>query len=404
MKKLINNTKKTRKYLIFQKFVDIILRQNLIKGEEMLKKLSLAALVAMGSMSFANATPLTEAIKNVNFGGYLRLRFYHQSDIDALNGTSTQNNTTKWRTTALFKFSVPVSEELKFNSAYAFDWNIGSSANTSGASQVNNVKLFLQYNKDNLTALVGKIPVPSPVTGSGVGEATAAGIIALYKVNDNITIAAAGLDDLLLTDQVGVGGNNTYAAAVLFKQDALSAQLWYFNVDNIVDSDIVARVDYKLNNIKLHADFATAELDDSLSTKTQNYFNVSATFTQDQICAKLGYAQTGKDGGTVVLDADSPIASVLPTEQKTGIANSTDTSAIYAKAGYNVDAKTNAFVAVSLINDDSSTDNDYNEYMVGVNYKYTKKMNVYAYYSILDASGNASDDNNEARVEFKYSF
>jgi len=39
--------------LIFQKFVDIILRQNLIKGEEMLKKLSLAALVAMGSVSFA---------------------------------------------------------------------------------------------------------------------------------------------------------------------------------------------------------------------------------------------------------------------------------------------------------------------------------------------------------------
>jgi len=48
---------------------------------------------------------------------------------------------------------------------------------------------------------------------------------------------------------------------------------------------------------------------------------------------------------------------------------------------------------------------DYKEYAVGVNYKYTKKMNIAAYYSILDGSNGASAcDNDEARVEFKYSF
>ncbi|WP_456470740.1 major outer membrane protein, partial [Caminibacter sp.] len=40
----------------------------------MLKKLSLAALVALGSVSVASATPLTDAIKNVDLSGMLRIR------------------------------------------------------------------------------------------------------------------------------------------------------------------------------------------------------------------------------------------------------------------------------------------------------------------------------------------
>ena len=376
----------------------------------MLKKLSLAALVAMGSMSFATATPLTEAIKNVNFGGYLRLRAYYESD---------KTYTAKWRTTALFKFSVPVSEELKFNTAYAFDWSINSLANLTNEAANNgngatiknpapapgNVKFFLQYSKDGLTALVGKIPVPTPVTGTGVGEATAAGAIALYKVNDNITVAAAGLDDLVGTDQVAPKGNNTYAAAVVYKQDALAAQLWYFNVDNIIDSDIVARVDYKVNNIGLHADFATADLDDSISKDTQTYFNISAAYTQDAISAKLGYAKTGKDGGTVNLDADSPLNVISDTQQIYGITDAADTSAVYGTVGYKVDPKTNVYAGAMLINDENSK--SVNDYIVGVKYKYTKKMNFHVYYDMLNAdAGNAFslEDNNEFRFEAKYTF
>ena len=61
----------------------IIVGQNFKKGEKMLKKLSLAALIAMGGVSFATATPLTDAIKNVDFGGYLRLRVYNDDPSNA---------------------------------------------------------------------------------------------------------------------------------------------------------------------------------------------------------------------------------------------------------------------------------------------------------------------------------
>ncbi len=382
----------------------------------MLKKLSLAALVAMGSMSFASATPLTQAIKNVNFGGYLRVRIYNHS-----KNAGYKSN--RYRTTALFKFSVPVSEELKFNTAYAFDWNIyGINNNKTGDSHLNNVKFFLQYSKDGANVIVGKIPVPTPVTATGVGEATAAGAIATYKVNDNIVVAAAGLDNLLLTDQVGVGGNNTAAAAVIYKKDALAAQLWYFNVNDILDSDVVARADYKVNGIALHADFATAKLDDthvvtaatSLPSmrgtktnvkKTQTYFNVSAAYAQDQLSGKIGYAQTGKDGGIVTLDVDSPLSAVTMTQQIYSITDAADTSMIYGNVGYKFDAKTLAYVADANINDEKSK--TINDFIVGVKYKYTKKMNFHVYYDVLNAdNGNAfkSKDNNEFRFEAKYTF
>ena len=401
----------------------------------MLKKLSLAALVAMSGVSFASATPLTEAIKNVDFGGYLRLRAYYDNPKE---GSKTRH----YRTTALFKFTIPVSEEVKFNTAYAFDWSIYGSGKTvneaTGASNPGaapspgNVKFFLQYSKNGLNAIFGKIPVPTPVTATGVGEAISAGAIVSYNVNPNITVAAAYLDSTVGLDLAGVPmnkdkkvlstGKNIYALAAIYNQDNLNAQAWYFNMEDAIDSDIVLTANYKLNNaISFRVDFATAELDDkkvvdSLDVndsqvgdidpkKTQTYFNIAATYKQAQLCAKVGYAQTGKDGGVVVLDGDSPLASVLPTEQKTGIANTADTNAFYGKVGYQIDPKMNAFVAASFINDNSSSNKDYNEYLIGAKYQYTKKMNIYAYYSILDGSGKAKDDDNdEVRVEFKYTF
>ena len=367
----------------------------------MIKKLSLAAIIAAGSMSVASATPLTEAIKGVDFSGYLRLRAYSES--------SSYDYNNRYRTTALFKFAVPVSEDLKFVNAYAYDWNIyskpHSGALADGDSHVNNVKLFLKYKKNNLTAIAGKIPVATPVTGTGVGEATAAGAVALYKVNDSLTVAGAALADLVLTDQVSVGGNYTYAVAALASAGNLKAQLWGFKVQNIIDTDIVARVDYKMNNVAAHIDYARADLDHDITDDTQTYFNVNVDYKANGLEAKVGYAQTGEDGGTVTLDGDSSLASAFSTEQKTGITDQADTSAIYGKIGYDVTKKANTFLAVTSINDDTTADADYDEYMVGVKYAYTKKMRVYAYYSMLDGKNGAdNNDNNEARIEFKYSF
>jgi len=374
----------------------------------MLKKLSLAALVAMGSMSVASATDLSEAIKDVKLGGYLRLRAYFDSD-DANTGT-TAEETTRWRTTAAFKFAIPVDENLKFHTNFAFDWSIYSDQSNTGPDTARpiNVHMFADYKKNGASLILGKIPVKTPVTGTGVGEAIAAGAIATYKVQDNLTVAAAGLDDLINVDQMKAinkttttKGNNVYAAAVIYNSDVADVQAWYFNVDNTIDSDIVVMADIKAlkaNGLTIHVDYATASLDDSISSDTQSYMNLSATFKQGAICAKAGYAVTGKDGGVVTLDHDSPLASVLGTEQQTGITDTTDNNALYANVTYKVDGKTSVKAAYSAVDAKSS-----NEILVGANYAYTKKFNVYVYYSILDQN-DKGQDNNEARLELKYKF
>jgi len=76
-----------------------------------LAKLSLAAIIAAGAFSVANATSLEDAIKGVDLSGMVRLRFYN-NDVDksAPAGTHDQN---RWRGSSLFKFTIPVSDTIK---------------------------------------------------------------------------------------------------------------------------------------------------------------------------------------------------------------------------------------------------------------------------------------------------
>ena len=338
----------------------------------MLKKLSLAALVAMGSMSVASATDLSEAIKGVNLKGALRIRLYNE---DPDKG-DTYN---KWRTNAAFIFAVPVSDELKVVDRVSTETYVrgddaqpatGKAANGVNSSLADNV-LFAKYSKNGLTVLAGKIPVATPITDTDLfgPPSHGAGVLGTYKVNDKLTVAAAGIDALVAIDggalkfTPGATSGNVYAAAAIYKSNVADVQAWFFQVNDAIDSDIVLSADVKAlkdAGFKIHVDYAQAELDDknivktlhvskpdkglNLS-KTQTYFNVNASFKKDALSAKLGYAVTGEDGGIVVLDGDSKLASVAATEQADSIANTTDNNMIYAKLGYDVDEKTNVYAA-----------------------------------------------------------
>ncbi len=396
----------------------------------MLKKLSLAALVAMGSMSVASATDLSEAIKGVNLKGALRIRLYNE---DPDKG-DTYN---KWRTNAAFIFAVPVSDELKVVDRVSTETYITGKSSADGGAKApggasvnsglaDNV-LFAKYSKNGLTVLAGKIPVATPITDTDLfgPPSHGAGVLGTYKVNDKLTVAAAGIDALVAIDggalkfKPGATSGNVYAAAAIYKSNVADVQAWFFQVNDAIDSDIVLSADVKAlkdAGFKIHVDYAQAELDDknivntlhvsnpdkglNLS-KTQTYFNVNASFKKDALSAKLGYAVTGEDGGIVVLDGDSKLASVAATEQADSIANTTDNNMIYAKLGYDVDEKTNVYAAYTTIDNDSV-----DEIQVGGSYKYTKKFKLSAYYSMLSADKTYSTggDNNEARVEAIYKF
>jgi len=419
-------TKKTLNYLIFKKIDDIILRQNLLKGEEMLKKLSLAALVAMGGMSFASATPLTEAIKNVNVNGYLRLRFYNETP-DKGDGYN------RWRTNAKFVFNIPVAENL------SFVWRVSDQTDVRDRSTSNvmaNVDVnlldnlfFLKYSANGVNAIVGKIPVMTPIT-SADPQTTAhgAGAIATYNVGNGLTVAAGYVDALtnvddvpasVLADGVKTNSHDIYTAAAIYSNEAFGdAQVWYFNATGLIDYEWVARLNLNLlkdYGVALHVDGAISNLDDDVAASVGNtaddshtYYNVSATYTMEQLCAKLGWAQTNDKVGVVELSVDSPIAAVGTTAQRYAIANDTDAAMLYGKIGYQVDPKTNVYVAAANIHNQAKENSV--EYVVGGKYKVNKKFGLSAYYSVLDYSddaekaSNSNIDNNEFRFEAKYTF
>ena len=400
----------------------------------MLKKLSLAALVAMGSMSFASATPLTEAIKNVDLNGMLRIRFYNEDP----DGSHSYR---RWRTNGIFIFKVPVAENIKFvmrnsveSNVYVNDDNVNVPAGVDPKKvnkvddPINNNLLFMAYSKDGLNAIVGKIPVATPVTSADPATpGHGAGAIATYKINDNVTGAAYFIDALKNpNDNSGLGPKIAYniaGAAAIVNVEGVKGQVWYFNINNVADAIITASANidlFKLANIQndynvqFHVDYAYSKLKDSfakanhLSKDAKNYFNISATASVDKASVELGYAYADKHKGAVELSTNAPIGAVIPTANNYNIANKVETSSIYGKVGYNIDPKTNVYLAAQYQNAGSKSgnkNNDLAEYTIGGSYKVTKKLAFSAYYDIADWDSKADyKDNNEFQFEAKYTF
>ena len=394
----------------------------------MLKKLSLAALIAMSGVSFASATPLTEAIKNVNVNGYMRIRFYNENNDD----NKATSNYNRWRTNAKFVFSLPVAENINLVWRISDQTDVRdratSNVNPTVDPNLTDNLFFLKYSANGLNAIVGKIPVLTPITSAdSFSTAHGAGAIATYNVGYGLTVAAGWVDAVKnaqakpdVDDDSYVGqviSNDIYTAALIYSNKAFGdAQLWYFNATKLIDYEFVLRANINLlkdYNVAVHFDGAVSNLDDDVATAVGNtgddshtYYHISATYSVDNVCAKLGFAQTNDKIGVATTSVDAPIDGVATVDQRQGIANLTDAIMVYGKVGYNVDPKTSVCVAAANIHDAAKANSG--EYEVGAAYKFNKKFGVNAYYSVLDYSDDAEakgyTDNNEFRFEAKYSF
>jgi len=430
----------------------------------MLKKLSLAALVAMGSMSLASATPLTEAIKNVDLSGMLRIRFYNEKP---QNG----NNYTKWRTNGVFIFKIPVAENINFvfrNSTQTYlkhtesDDNLTAPTGGSVDSTVVNNLLFMNYHQDGLNAIVGKIPVATPITSIDPATPThGAGAIATYSFGNGFTVAGGfvtamknvavkmnGTPKPTVVDNYNYVGNvlnnDTYVVAGIYGNDAVKAQAWYFHVENLLKYDVIASADLDLlklanmqNNydVKFHVDYAASKYEDNIQSYlnknlgnqdyTKQFWNVNVKGTVAGAALRVGYAYSSDDLGVIDLSIDSPLAySQAHTQQVYDIADERDCDMIYADGSYNVTPALKLTLAYAHVNTSSdpkkrytggvngkslgiTTGNniksDVDDYTAQVDYAYNKKLSFQAYYDYADFDQNGAD-NTEVRVQALYKF
>ncbi|ELT5070579.1 major outer membrane protein [Campylobacter coli] len=206
-----------------------------------LVKLSLVAALAAGAFSVANATPLEEAIKDIDVSGVLRYRYETSNEWSDINGVAqnegsgingvAQNEGSgisgkqdhKYR--AQLNFSGAIADNFK--AFVQLDYNAkdgGYGANNGSttrsyvadnSSTLNVRQLYLTYTDENVatSVILGKQQLNTIWTDNAIDGLVGTGIKVVNNSIDGLTLAAFAIDSVN-TDEQGDG--------VFFKNNSLT--------------------------------------------------------------------------------------------------------------------------------------------------------------------------------------
>ncbi|EAM0863242.1 group 2 major outer membrane porin protein PorA [Campylobacter jejuni] len=164
-----------------------------------LVKLSLVAALAAGAFSAANATPLEEAIKDIDVSGVLRYRYESSNPWSNANFGSGISGKQDHKYRAQVNFSGAISDNFK--AFVQFDYNsqdggygTDSISNTSDTLTVR--QLYLTYtNEDVATSVIaGKQQLNTIWTDNGIDGLVGTGIKVVNNSIDGLTLAAFAMD------------------------------------------------------------------------------------------------------------------------------------------------------------------------------------------------------------------
>jgi hypothetical protein len=372
-----------------------------------LAKLSLAAVMAAGALTTVSATPLEEAIKGVEVSGWMRYRYYDESDIQAKSD--------RHRFSAPITFVSPVADNIKAGITFSVEQNSYAGDAANGTDDVTMSKFWFKYLGQDYSVRFGKQEIATPWTESGYGGSKGNGAVAMYTGVEGWTLAAAGfvntsgldadnIDTTALNAANGttVTEENLYAAAAIGAVGPVNLQVWAARMTNVFDSSIFAQADMNMAGFGLKAQMNSMKLNSELGADDDSgiFYGVEGTFAMDNFTIGAGYTSTDDDMPIYTLDADDD--GMLKYGQQiyyttVNVADA-DTIAVFANATFGKIGLGAGYVDVSIDNDDSS------EYYGTASYKYSKNFGLSAYYSVYEDDADSANDNNEFRFEAKYSF
>ncbi|EPX8976627.1 major outer membrane protein [Campylobacter coli] len=196
-----------------------------------LVKLSLVAALAAGAFSVANATPLEEAIKDIDVSGVLRYRYETSNEWSDINGVAQNEGSGisgkqdhKYR--AQLNFSGAIADNFK--AFVQLDYNAkdgGYGANNGSttrsyvadnSSTLNVRQLYLTYTDENVatSVILGKQQLNTIWTDNAIDGLVGTGIKVVNNSIDGLTLAAFAIDSVN-TDEQGDG-------VVFFKNNSLT--------------------------------------------------------------------------------------------------------------------------------------------------------------------------------------
>ncbi|MBK3501719.1 major outer membrane protein [Campylobacter fetus] len=404
-----------------------------------LVKMSLAAVVATCALStVASATPLEEAIKNVDVSGFARYRF-DSTKVDA-NGNQGSDTKASHRFTSYVHFKTALDDNFFAVLGLRYDSkDVSGDHITGGQTQVGvndagagdfgqtfNVRQFLLgYKAGNTTIQAGRQVLGTFFTDDMVGT----GIKVLNTDITGLTLAAVAFDDLQNDPDIGSRGlvvngshtyqNNLYGVAAIGSYDPVSFQLWYAMLENVTD---LYAIDVAVNfnatadlALGLHGQFGGSSIDSDFKRGTNNsaddanLWAIEATAEGFGIDFSAGYIDFSADKDKVsVVSYEDAGSFIKPGEDLLDYTLfNGENKYWFITAGYTFLEKYR--VGVDYIDGENKTNilkTDKTELVGRVSYAYSKKLNFKAWWShITEEPDNAGKDKTDHfRFEAKYSF
>ncbi|EOI5461062.1 major outer membrane protein [Campylobacter jejuni] len=425
-----------------------------------LVKLSLVAALAAGAFSAANATPLEEAIKDVDVSGVLRYRYDTGNfDKNFVNNSNLNNNKQDHKYRAQVNFGAAIADNFK--AFIQFDYNA-----VDGGTGVDNVtnaekglfvrQLYLTYtNEDVATSVIaGKQQLNLIWTDNAIDGLVGTGVKVVNNSIDGLTLAAFAVDSFMAAEQGAdlLGHSNTstatpnqapfkvdsvgnlYGAAAVGSYDLaggqFNPQLWlaywdqvafFYAVDAAYSTTIFDGINWTLEGAYL-GNSLDSELDDTTHANG-NLFALKGSIEVNGWDASLGglYYGDKEKASTVVIEDQGNLGSLLAGEEifyTTGSRLNGDTGRNifgYVTGGYTFNETVR--VGADFVYGGTKTKTEAANHLGGgkkleavarVDYKYSPKLNFSAFYSYVNldqgVNTNESADHSTVRLQALYKF
>ncbi|EQC3998311.1 major outer membrane protein [Campylobacter coli] len=425
-----------------------------------LVKLSLVAALAAGAFSVANATPLEEAIKDIDASGVLRYRYETSNEWSDINGVAQNEGSGisgkqdhKYR--AQLNFSGAIADNFKafvqldYNAQDGgYGTNNGSTTRSyvaDNSSTLNVRQLYLTYTDENVatSVILGKQQLNTIWTDNAIDGLVGTGIKVVNNSIDGLTLAAFAIDSVN-TDEQGDGvffknnsltdagdnspyldwSQNIYGAAAIGSYEVfngqLNPQLWLaymsdnaflYALDAAYNTTIFDGVNWTIEGAYL-GNSLDNKLEDHYKVGNEsnagngNFFALRGTVEVNGWDATLGGLYYGKkDKVTVtVLEDQGNIGSLLAGEE----IFYTDGSRLhgslgrnifgYVKAGYtfNETVRVGADFVYGGTKTEDRSGGDKLEAVARVDYKYSPKLNFSAFYSYVNVDKDTDSTHHDA--------
>ncbi|ECK7726741.1 major outer membrane protein [Campylobacter coli] len=415
-----------------------------------LVKLSLVAALAAGAFSVANATPLEEAIKDIDVSGVLRYRYETSNEWSDINGVAQNEGSGisgkqdhKYR--AQLNFSGAIADNFKafvqldYNAKDGgYGANNGSTTRSYAAdnsSTLNVRQLYLTYTDENVatSVILGKQQLNTIWTDNAIDGLVGTGVKVVNNSIDGLTLAAFAVDSYNSDEQIGDldltalnFNENLYGAAAIGSYEVfngqLNPQLWlaymtdnafFYAVDAAYNTTIFDGVNWTLEGAYLGNSLDNERKD--LGNGNGNFFALNGSIEVNGWDATLGGLYYGKkDKATVtVIEDQGNLGSLLAGEEifyTNGSKLNGDTGRNifgFVKAGYtfNETVRVGADFVYGGTKTEAGNGGDKLEAVARVDYKYSPKLNFSAFYSYVNVDKDTDSTHHDAvRLQALYKF